>query len=317
MRMPGNISPRLWWWLRAALGIAAIVAIGFLIDPARILQSFAQADAVPLSAALILLLPNLYVQFAKWRYLLRSAGHSAEDGDVLVSILGGFAAGILTPARIGEFGGRLIGMGGHEKNSVLGLVAVDKAATMLMTVSAGIIASAMLFIDGVSISMRIPAIIAAVSMPIAAIEVFLRLMKSSRGDGGGRLKQWLSSLMHGAGKLTRRNLYGTAGYSALFYAVFVLQYLLLVSAFGAIEVLPTVEAIAATLFAKTVIPPVTLGELGIREGLSVAILGFTGISKSAAFNAAFLLFCINVLIPALAGGVAITRDVARTRVDEV
>ena len=55
------------------------------------------------------------------------------------------------------------------------------------------------------------------------------------------------------------------------------------------------------MFVKTVIPPVSLGELGIREGASVYFLTTMGETSSVAFNASIFLFIINLLIPSLIG----------------
>ena len=55
------------------------------------------------------------------------------------------------------------------------------------------------------------------------------------------------------------------------------------------------------MFAKTIIPPISLGELGIREGASVYFLTQFGETASVAFNASIFLFIINLLIPALVG----------------
>jgi uncharacterized membrane protein YbhN (UPF0104 family) len=55
------------------------------------------------------------------------------------------------------------------------------------------------------------------------------------------------------------------------------------------------------MFTKTIIPPVSMGELGIREGASVYFLTQMGESASIAFNASIFLFIINLLIPALIG----------------
>jgi len=55
------------------------------------------------------------------------------------------------------------------------------------------------------------------------------------------------------------------------------------------------------MFIKTVIPPISLGELGIREGASVFFLTRFGELSSVAFNASIFLFVINILFPALAG----------------
>ena len=55
------------------------------------------------------------------------------------------------------------------------------------------------------------------------------------------------------------------------------------------------------LFAKTIIPPVAIADLGVREGASVFFLVKMGESSSVGFNASIFLFIINVLFPAIVG----------------
>ncbi len=55
------------------------------------------------------------------------------------------------------------------------------------------------------------------------------------------------------------------------------------------------------MFAKTIIPPISFGELGIREGASVYFITIMGEKASVGFNASIFLFIINLLIPALIG----------------
>ncbi|MEX1054624.1 MAG: hypothetical protein WED81_01245, partial [Rhodothermales bacterium] len=59
--------------------------------------------------------------------------------------------------------------------------------------------------------------------------------------------------------------------------------------------------IALVFFVKLLLPPVTLMDVGIREGAAVFFLGSLGFPEAAALNASLLLFTINLLIPAAAG----------------
>ena len=61
------------------------------------------------------------------------------------------------------------------------------------------------------------------------------------------------------------------------------------------------ERVGDRLGAPRGVPTVTLLDLGIREGAAVYFLGQLGYAEAAAFNAAFLLFCINLLVPAVVG----------------
>ena len=90
--------------------------------------------------------------------------------------------------------------------------------------------------------------------------------------------------------------------SLLFYFCFLIQYALLVSAFSNhTNFADYIWAGNLMMFAKTIIPPVSLGELGIREGASVFFITQFGESASAGFNASIFLFIINLLIPSLIG----------------
>ena len=59
-------------------------------------------------------------------------------------------------------------------------------------------------------------------------------------------------------------------------------------------------AVASAFLAKTLLP-VSFGDLGVRESAAIYFFAQFGISRAAAFNASFLLFLINLLIPSLAG----------------
>jgi uncharacterized membrane protein YbhN (UPF0104 family) len=90
--------------------------------------------------------------------------------------------------------------------------------------------------------------------------------------------------------------------SFLFYVCFLLQYAILVAAFSNhYNFSDYIWAGNLMMFAKTIIPPVSLGELGIREGASVFFITMLGESASTGFNASIFLFFINVLIPSLIG----------------
>ena len=55
------------------------------------------------------------------------------------------------------------------------------------------------------------------------------------------------------------------------------------------------------MFAKTIIPAISFGDLGIREGASVYFIKQVGEAAAAGFNASIFLFLINILFPALTG----------------
>jgi uncharacterized membrane protein YbhN (UPF0104 family) len=54
-------------------------------------------------------------------------------------------------------------------------------------------------------------------------------------------------------------------------------------------------------FTKTLIPSITLGEIGIREGAAIYFFGLFGCNEAVAFNSSMLLFILNLLLPSIIG----------------
>ncbi|MBN2365264.1 MAG: flippase-like domain-containing protein, partial [Calditrichaeota bacterium] len=92
----------------------------------------------------------------------------------------------------------------------------------------------------------------------------------------------------------------------LWFLVIILQYQTVIQAYENVPFTDTFLAVSATLFTKVILP-VSVGDLGIREGASVFYYSLMNVPRPAAFNAAFLIFIINFLLPALAGSIFVFR----------
>ena len=90
--------------------------------------------------------------------------------------------------------------------------------------------------------------------------------------------------------------------SASFYFFLLLQFAVLIAAFAhSFHFFEYLWNGSLIMFAKSIIPQVSLGDLGIREGASIYFYNKIGIAASTAFDASFFLFLINLLIPSLIG----------------
>ena len=65
-------------------------------------------------------------------------------------------------------------------------------------------------------------------------------------------------------------------------------------------IIPTFCGIVTTMVTKTLLP-ISIGDLGIREGAAIYFLGKVNVLKVHAFNASMVLFLFNVLFPSLVG----------------
>jgi uncharacterized membrane protein YbhN (UPF0104 family) len=257
--------------------------------------------------AVLLLVPNLGLQFLKWRLIVRKQNTEVGNFRILTSLFIGFSLGIATPARLGEFGGRAFSIPGTRPSVLIGLTALDKYFSLLVTLSLGALGLCLFLSisDGAAV-IPILAVSAAVATVIAVTvsallnpQFFLR--KLAKWQHRWKFVERLCAMLEAIAVFRTRDFVALLALSILFYATFVGQFCALLAAFGPIDIGNALIGVSSVMFAKTVIPPVTLGELGIREGASVFFLSRLGFLKAAAFNASFMLFVINILMPSLIG----------------
>ncbi len=305
-RASGSGDLRRWAVWGGKLLIAALLLFLLVqnVNSNTLLPTLTGAQPLFLVGAVLLLIPNLLFQYRKWALLLRSVHPAVRPHDIGASLMLGFTFGVVTPARIGEFGGRAFAVRGTDRLALIGLTAVDKLATLTVTVMAGSVGLLIFCIQHPFID---PALLAAAELTVLSFVAGLSLLWTRRKRSASVIPpaRWLQQRIQRiqsalAGVDTRLRV-RLLLLSLLFYCTFLLQFVLLLYAFGSTDLLSALAGISTIMLIKTVIPPVTVGELGIREGASVYVLGHAGIVAAAAFSASLLLFAINILLPSLAG----------------
>ncbi|MFC1726340.1 hypothetical protein ACFL4T_11995 [candidate division KSB1 bacterium] len=94
--------------------------------------------------------------------------------------------------------------------------------------------------------------------------------------------------------------------SILTHLVFTLQFVVLIYAFSNVHFPEALMAVFFIFFVKNFFP-ISIGDLGIREAVSIYTLAAVGVSQPAAFNSSLLIFFVNIFIPALAGAFFIVK----------
>lgn len=274
----------------------------------QILSALNEANLVVIGLVMLLGVVNIFLQYSKWRLTCAEVLEVKEKFKIFRSLFFGFSAGIITPLRIGEYFGR--GIEFRDKSLVQVTIAtlVDKFFPLLMVASLGSVSSLlfMYFYYGVSIYIVLSLFILIFTFFYMLIILLLsnRFWNSvlfSKLHSSVKLKPFLEKLRIFE-SLNKTYFFKMLTISFLFYACFLIQYALLVSAFSNhFDFLQYLWAANLIMFAKTIIPPISFGELGIREGASIYFLTQMGETASVGFNASIFLFIINLLIPALIG----------------
>lgn len=300
-------------------GIARlIVAAGLLavlvafVDVRAIVATAGEAYSPFILAALTLLPLNLLLDAAKWRLLVSRACEPVSFREALGSVFAGIALGFVTPARVGEYAGRVFYLKNGRKGLLLVLSAIDRMYSVWIYFLVGTV------ILGFGLQGTIPGpggiwwLTVAAGAATTIVLGWLLAQPARLSAIGPALARWTRrDWTRHLDSLTAIDLPTVASavaLSALRYTVFCAQFVLLVLAFfPAAPALPLFAAVSLVFFAKTLIPSISAFDLGIRESAAVFFLGFYGVTAPAALNASLTLFAINLLVPAVVGILVIPR----------
>jgi len=296
------------------LTVKILIAAGILIylifasDYRSIISGIQQADIFLLSIAFIFSILNIYLQYYKWRITCNTILGESKKSKILTSLFYGLSAGIITPLRVGEYFGRAIVFKDKSLLQVTGATLVDKFFPLMIVAFLGSCASILFTHFYFDTSVYI-----TVSLFLVVFFLFyfftLLMMNEKFWDSiifsclrtSGRFKTFLEKLKVFK-RLDRKYLTKMMLISFLFYCCFIFQYAILVMAFSHHNnFFNYLWAGNLIIFVKTIIPSISFGELGIREGASVYFLSYMNETASVAFNASIFLFVINLLIPSLVG----------------
>lgn len=294
------------WLVKIAIALLVMMILIRNVHPGQILEAFRNPEyPVFIIAAGLLLIPNLFIQWYRWHYLLQLIQPQISPVESIQSFFGGVAVGFVTPGRIGEFG-RPFFLRSTDRMQSMGMVLIDKIyafLTIFIGGSWGLIALFSYYFH-YNLFLMLPLILIGLLIsvfgmilminpaPLRSFVYHLSVMLPARE----KLKQIIVCM----DRLKKTEAFKFTAYSWLFYGVYIVQFCLLARAFEAISWTTSLTATTATMFTKTLFP-VSFADLGIREGASIFFFLRFQVEKVTAFNSALLLFVINIVIPTLAG----------------
>ena len=315
-----GISP---WW-NVVLKIAVSLSLIYLIyrqvvakeDLISLIYSIrtqlATANPLWLIATILLIPFNFIFENMKWRVLLKSV-QPTSFWTSMKSILCGSTLGIVTPNRLGEYGGRVLYMNPEDNWKAVYATAVGNLAQMIVLLTFGWIGALIFF----NAQLEIPTLLTSGSifLGMAGLALlgllyfnidlvinlvnrlpFLRKVKNRVR----RLKamQHLEILRSYDASVLNKAL----GLGFVKYSVYTTQYLLLLYFFVIdVPVIFALAGIASIYLIQTSIPlPAFIG-LVARGELALLMWGYYSENPAHILGATFTLWILNLLIPAILG----------------
>jgi len=258
--------------------------------------------------ACICLVPiNWFIEAIKFR-LLMSQSAALSLGASFKAILAGISLGIITPARIGEYGGRYLAVKhGQQKHAVLSTF-WSSLAQQIVTVIIGLTAIAFL----VNQSIGFPQVQSYAMLMAMGFLLFLLIVYFNFGSLVQRVLS-ISFLQRWRDKLDTFQRFSVNSLASLLflaflrYSVYTLQYLLILWFFqvDGIPILHLIAAVSSIFLIQSGIPLPPLVNILARGEIALFIWSFFGLNEIVILLSTFSIWILNLLIPAIIGLVII------------
>jgi len=274
----------------------------------KILFGLKFVDFSIFGVVVLLFFVNLFLQFVRWKTLVKTVAKNVQTKEILESLLIGISAGSFTPGRTGEYFLRKLPLKEVSFSTVITLTFIDKMMLLINVIFWGSIVSFGMMIYYYNVDWFI-----VFSLFIIFVSVFaglFSLLYSKRfynflKDIISKLPmkfELVKKLIKPLAELDNKLISKLLVLAFLNFSVIIFQFSLIVFAFDShLRFENLVIASILVFFGKTLIPAISLGEIGVREGASIYFFGIFGCSESFAFNASLLLFVVNLFLPSLVG----------------
>lgn len=313
------------FFVKLTVSLGLVVYLGWIVDWDRAVRTASEADIVLLIMVPCLLLARLGFAAFRWRLILADSELAFSFGEAYTDYLVGAFYNVLLPGvtggdavRIGRCVRRTECQLGTATASVLlerigGIFALLNVALFDYLLFPAMSSSLLSTEETSSVTM-----VAAVGIVLMAAvtlgrRVWLRWLP--HGDAG-RVWRLIRQAVRTLGVLRGRTLGAVFVLSMLFQVIDIVATFFLSQAIGLAVPLAGFFAIIPLVYLVTFLP-ISLGGLGVREGMFVFLLAQFGVVASDAVALSFLLYLNRVVIAGLGGLVQLAQTLRNKKADRV
>ncbi|MBL8000606.1 MAG: flippase-like domain-containing protein [Flavobacteriales bacterium] len=264
-----------------------------------------------LAVALALMPLNWTLEAVKWRLLVRGL-EPMPTARALAATLCGTTIGLITPNRVGEFAGRVLFLPPEHRVEGGFITVLGSIAQFVVTLFSGGIALA---VGGATMlrglvpdAVGLVVLWSALLIGTGAVVLYLSPALLARLLLGVPLLRRFEREAHALDRVPPRTLRVVLGLSAARYVVFTVQFAGLAWQMAGTPPVAALLAVPVVFLVTTLVPTTALTELGVRGSAAAA---FIPGDPAAIVPVSALLWVINLVLPALVGGVVLL--VARIR----
>ena len=305
-------SPKLFWLLKLLLlALVAYVLYDQVIMhqdidtiKSELNQGLKSGNWAFLAICVLLMPINWLIESIKWRILVLPWKQISLK-DAIKAIYAGISVGLVTPARIGEYGGRLLLIEGDDRSKSIPATLVSSVSQNLSNIIGGYI-GAMIFCFCYFSVNRFVYIAGSILGLLAILMICILFFNMSKLNLNW-LNRWkwgklLNKQAHVLSLYDRQILHKVLTLSHVRYLIYCTQYVLILYFLGIdLSVLAAFSGVAVIYLLQSGIPLPPMLSVVARGELAVIIWSIFTLNIGGILVATFGLWVINLVIPALLG----------------
>lgn len=267
----------------------------------------------------LMMMVNWMLEAWKWKYLVRKS-ESVSIFRALKAVLAGITVSTFTPNRVGEFFGRVFILKHTNPWKGAFMTIVGSISQLVVTIVAGCVCFVIFayhyfpYEEYFSPVMFWGIAVALILLAGFSLLLYYNIRLLDPLFRRITFKRWTSvrKQLEVFNQYTAKELSIVLAYSAGRYIVFTLQYYFLLRMFRVpLDLFDGVLIISCIYLFMTAVPTIALSELGVRGSLAVFFMEvfyrdnfvLSDIAAFGAVSASTLIWVINLVIPALIGGI--------------
>lgn len=265
-----------------------------------------------ITVAICLVPINWLLESKKWKLLINHF-QPFSLREALFSVLAGVSVAIMTPGRIGEYGGRLIGIKQSNQPKALLANLISSLSQNIINIGIGLVGALIFMQQFMPLQQSIFLSLMFMSSIIITVMLLIYFRIDLLNGIIAYLPDWnwvqkVKSSISSFDKMDSSTLFSLLGVSFLRYTTYLSQYVLLIFFFGVTENLTaSVLGVTTIFFLQSNLPlPPALSVLA-RSEMAIFLWSVFTTNVLGIIAASFLLWIINLVLPAILGTIIISQ----------
>ena len=268
-----------------------------------------QNNYLLIGVVILMMLLNWFLEALKWRFLISKIERISIKRSIR-AVFSGITVSTFTPNRVGEYAGRVFCLEKADRIQGVLITVIGSMAQLLTTIIFGLVGILLLPNLMSEFDLLLSKIIFAypvmlfivILLSVLLVTLFLNASVFSVVLSRVRFLRNFSKYSQVFSFYNFSDLLEVLLYSVGRYIVFTTQFFILLQVFDVhVSYINAIILITVMLFVLSVIPTIAITEIGVRGSVALFLFGLVSSNIIGILSATFVMWVINLLLPALIG----------------